>query len=689
MTALALVADPMRRVVDALRSRGLTPKGGDREWTSDCPVHDAPRGTLTVTRLQDGSARVRCRAGCTSDAILAALGLTRADLRPGAVPTAPGEGGPATPSPVLAREDAEQQVLGACLVEPDALVRCRTIVQPTDFGWLTHAEIFDACCALADAGTPIDAVSVAAALERRGTLAFVGGPDYLGFLTEAVGWIGNADAYAALVVDAAQRRRIIAAAQRAVAAAQDPSTGLAAITTALTADVAATSQPAGLASRFTVLTDLELEAAPPPVWLWDGLLPLGALAALVGPPGAGKSFVALDLAASIAAGLKPLGRSVLAGSVLYLAAEGTAGLPQRLSAWKHAHSLAGTTVPLAFVTQSLNLFAPGDEQHAIRACAALAARCPDAPVRLVIIDTLARSMPGADENSAKDVGLVIEHAERIRRATGATVLLVHHTAKGSDVERGSSALRGAMDTVLAVRADDPDAPAGTKMLIVDKQKDGAPAEPIVFQLEAVAARGAHGPIESCRVILSASGWTDAPEESGPLTRTQLEALRVLRDCFGTLGATATEWAESTGLPRKTFYRSRAALVRLGLVTDGHGRGSRYAITAGGHTTLAAPGKALGVIGVNSVSSTATPRGESPGPLRAGGSPHPSRRVAGAVTLTPTRNGAVAASTNGHRSAPPDEDIWRPHRRGGIAPLPPEPPDRLPYRDIADDEEPTW
>jgi predicted kinase len=409
-----------------------------------------------------------------------------------------------------------------------------------------------------------------------------------------------------------------------------------------------TEAPTPAPSRFQVLSAKALLELPPPTWLWDGLLPDGALAALVGEPGAGKSFVALDLAARIAAGGGTvLGRRVPAGAVLYVAAEGRAGLSQRLAAWCHAHGVDADTLPLHFVAEGVNLFTPGDEAELIAACRQVAT--PDRPVRLVVIDTLARVMAGGEENSAKDVGLVIARAEQIQRATGAAVLFNHHTAKNSDSERGSTALRGAVDALLLIKADDPEAPAGLKLLVTAKQKDAPPTEPICFVLDPVAADTAHGRVQSCRVALSAVRWTDEPDADAPLTPTQIEALRVLRG-FGTNGATATEWCDASGLAKKTFYRARGILDRGGYVLPGASRGQRYQVTALGLRALSAPKDS--VIGVNA----GVTRGVTPGVAGGGGvtpprgSDHhpPSQRGDAGRPATPT-------ATPNRDTAPPD---WR-------------------------------
>jgi RecA-family ATPase len=76
--------------------------------------------------------------------------------------------------------------------------------------------------------------------------------------------------------------------------------------------------------------------------------------------------------------------------------------------------------------------------------------------QLVIVDTFAQVMPGANENAGEDVGRALAHCKGIHRATGALVLLVHHSGKDSSRgARGWSGLRAAADVELeVVRADD-------------------------------------------------------------------------------------------------------------------------------------------------------------------------------------------------------------------------------------------
>src|SRR3712207_1817312 len=61
---------------------------------------------------------------------------------------------------------------------------------------------------------------------------------------------------------------------------------------------------------------------------------------------------------------------------------------------------------------------------------------------LIVVDTLARCMRGGDENNARDMGQAVEGLEFLKRTLGAAVLVIHHTTKGRDTERGSRAVRG-------------------------------------------------------------------------------------------------------------------------------------------------------------------------------------------------------------------------------------------------------
>jgi RecA-family ATPase len=92
-------------------------------------------------------------------------------------------------------------------------------------------------------------------------------------------------------------------------------------------------------TRFKLLGPAELNNLPEPSWLIEGILPANALGVLYGAPGVGKTFVALSIALSIAAGHSWCGKLTKSGSVLYVAAEGVSGMRLRVQAYQRRHGI--------------------------------------------------------------------------------------------------------------------------------------------------------------------------------------------------------------------------------------------------------------------------------------------------------------------------------------------------------------
>ncbi|MCA0394245.1 MAG: AAA family ATPase [Proteobacteria bacterium] len=239
-------------------------------------------------------------------------------------------------------------------------------------------------------------------------------------------------------------------------------------------------EPAEERSRWNFLSLEEVESLPPPRWLVPGVLTEGSLAAIYGAPESGKSFLAVDMSMAIAGGVDWHGRQVERGGVLYIAAEGAPGLGKRFRAWKEDRCAQGRRFDLHLMRDDLNLAAEKD--GGVRAFVQ-AVTDELGPLRLVVIDTLNQTAAGADENSAKDMGRYIASMKLLRNATGAAVVVVHHSGKdlGKGM-RGSSALLGAMDTTVEVeRASD----GRSIKVAVKKQKDAERESPMRFNLEKV------------------------------------------------------------------------------------------------------------------------------------------------------------------------------------------------------------
>jgi hypothetical protein len=303
-----------------------------------------------------------------------------------------------------------------------------------------------------------------------------------------------------------------------------------------------------LADKFRgkLLTADGVLRLPAPSYLIDDVLVRDTIAVLFGKPGSGKSFLALDFGLCVAGGLPWQGREVRGGSVLHVAAEGVAGLGKRVAAWQEAFRLERLD-DIWFMPGAVNLLQP----DRVAALVEVAAELKPA---LVVLDTLARSMVGGDENSARDVGVAIDATDRLRVATGATVLLVHHTTKDGSAFRGSSALEGAADTMLECSDDD-----GWMKLICEKQKDDAEFPPIRLRREVVSlADGA----TSC-VLRAVS-----PLEGAAVgDRYQAAALEALWKDFGSTGASGPTLRETLQMSSATCSRTMNGLLSRGLVEN--------------------------------------------------------------------------------------------------------------------------
>ncbi|MDR5733313.1 AAA family ATPase [Caballeronia sp. LZ025] len=243
--------------------------------------------------------------------------------------------------------------------------------------------------------------------------------------------------------------------------------------------------------RYRLLSANDLLDAPPLRWMVQGVLPASGFGALYGPSGSGKSFLVLDMCAAIADGADWFGRRVAAAPVTYVCLEGEAGLGKRTNAWRidRRRKLPSR---LHFVAQSFDLRKQGDVTDMCEAVLAGGGRNG-----LVVIDTLNRAAPGADENSSVDMGHLIEACKDMQRRLGGMVLLVHHTGK-NDAKglRGHSSLYAALDAAIEVARNGVRREWG-----VAKSKDDADGERHAFMLrEVVLGDDEHGtPVASCVV----------------------------------------------------------------------------------------------------------------------------------------------------------------------------------------------
>jgi hypothetical protein len=185
---------------------------------------------------------------------------------------------------------------------------------------------------------------------------------------------------------------------------------------------------------------------PKPSWFLHKLIPDNGVACLFGPSGSGKSFVAIDLAVAAAAGGTWRGHRLKPGAVACIAAEDAFGFRMRLEATLDTCARYNATVTV--LEADARLQEKKQMDHMIKALQAVG------NLSLVIVDTLAAATPGIDENSSKDVTLLMAYCRKLQRALGCAVLLVHHSGKdASKGSRGSSAYKAGFDAELEIEAE--------------------------------------------------------------------------------------------------------------------------------------------------------------------------------------------------------------------------------------------
>ena len=217
---------------------------------------------------------------------------------------------------------------------------------------------------------------------------------------------------------------------------------------------------------FETLDQDAVWSMPPVEFLIDQLLPEKAFTMMYGSPGSGKSFLAIDMALSVANGVPWQGYETKRGAVLYIAGEGVGGFAKRWKAWSK-HKGMDKTPDMHVLPVAVNFM---DEEEITRLLYTIDRL--DKQFSMVVVDTVHRSMHGAEENSASEMARFIDACDTIQRHTGGTMLAVHHSGKNSaQGARGSNSLLGAVSTSLMVgKSDD------IVTLRVEKQKDAEPIE---------------------------------------------------------------------------------------------------------------------------------------------------------------------------------------------------------------------
>ena len=122
--------------------------------------------------------------------------------------------------------EAEASLLGAILIDADAIVKIADTVGPEDFYDERHKRIYEASKQLYEKHSPIDVLTLSDQLKATGLIEMVGGPSYLTELTNFVPTAAHVEEYAQIVAQKAMRRRLIKASQDIVGLGYDEAQSL-------------------------------------------------------------------------------------------------------------------------------------------------------------------------------------------------------------------------------------------------------------------------------------------------------------------------------------------------------------------------------------------------------------------------------------------------------------------------------
>lgn len=311
-------------------------------------------------------------------------------------------------------------------------------------------------------------------------------------------------------------------------------------------------------------------------WIVKDFLPKATLGVLFGESGSGKTFASYDLCAAVCRGIEWNGHRVTKGRVLYVVAEGVAGFVNRIKAYCHQQAISPADIDMDVISDvTPNLLEPAQITDLIKDIKARES------YDLIVMDTFAQVMPGANENSGEDVGKALAECKRIHRHTGAMVLLVHHSGKDtSKGARGWSGLRAAADVELEVmRADE------LRSISVTKLKDGQDGKSIGFKLHTVIlGEDEDGDdITSCIVEYTDAGRV-VSEKKKKTGKNELALLEAIHDVLGmgdpNAGIDSARVQEKFGegfdpskresYKNQAFKRAKDALLEKGAISEENG-----------------------------------------------------------------------------------------------------------------------
>lgn len=268
------------------------------------------------------------------------------------------------------------------------------------------------------------------------------------------------------------------------------------------------NDPKTSANLFEVLSVDDIFNLPDPVFLIQDLIIEGATAFIYGAPGCGKTFIAMDMAFSLGSDEvthwfgKKINRH---GPIVYISSEGTTDMKFRMMAWEKEKKVQINRKRFHYIRQPVNFMDPAHIVKLIQTIKIeIEAKYGEKPV-MIIIDTVSRVLPGADENLQKDMTLYVQANDALRLAFECSAAGAHHTSKaGGRSMRGSTVFEGSANCAIYVEREKPSMFGVMVMMKIKEARDGWE---LPFELKDVDLGFGRSSLVACEV----SQATSAPQ----------------------------------------------------------------------------------------------------------------------------------------------------------------------------------
>jgi hypothetical protein len=466
-------------------------------------------------------------------------------------------------------DEAEQAVIGCLIEDPKNVMPAIYRRQPDCFYEQRCRLVFNAACTLYSEDTPIDFITLMKLLKDTHPEVEVEWHDFFMACLNFVRSTANLSTYLEILDEKFEQRRIIQACTETVASFFENGVPHDTLKYNAQSELAAAFGAASSKDlpEITDAVDFEAKDLPEPAILIEGMLHKGSKLVFGGSSKSFKTWCLFDLAMSISTGTDWLGRHTTIGKVLYVNFE------IEEFAWQvrlRKVAQAKQQAPALGMLHLWNLRGHAADFRSL--IPKIIARAKNEGYSLIILDPLYKLYGNTDENSAGDIGLLLNEIERLAKTANAAVAFGAHFAKGNasskdaiDRISGSGVFARDPDSILIfTQHEEPDCFALQPIL-----RNFPPISPFVVRW--------NFPLMVPTTDLDPDKLKQARGKKKEHDPKSLLALIVDNDIDNPISI--TDWALGGFVPRKTLQGYLADMHRKGFIkTLGEGTTSRKYIT---------------------------------------------------------------------------------------------------------------